>query len=146
MNKLTIGQLSKKIGLPPKTIRYYEERGLITPAKRMDNNYRYYSDKETLRLRLIKEARSLELSLAEIKELVDECMDESCEHLREKMLEKLPSYISSIKQRIGELSILKSQLVRLDKNLKTVSLTQPKRKIREKCNCEVIEQMEKGGE
>ncbi len=48
-NQLTIGQVAKEVGIPAKTIRYYEEIELLQPAKRMDNKYREYA-KEVLKM------------------------------------------------------------------------------------------------
>jgi len=103
---LTIGQVAKEVGLPSKTIRYYEEVKLIQPTKRMDNKYREYSQENIARLRLIKQARVLGLSLDEVKQLVEECFDGSCEHLRDSFLAKLPKYIESVKVRVNELQEL----------------------------------------
>ena len=41
---MNIGEASKQSGLPPKTIRYYEDRGLIAPPARAENGYRDYND------------------------------------------------------------------------------------------------------
>lgn len=79
---------------PTKTIRYYEEIELLQPAKRMDNKYREYSKEDIARLRLIKQARVLGLSLDEVKQLVKECFGGSCEHLRDSFLTRLPKILS----------------------------------------------------
>jgi len=146
---LTIGQIAKKVGIPAKTIRYYEEIKLLQPAKRMGNTYREYSKEDITRLRLIKQARALGLPLTEVKQLVDECLGGSCEHLRERFLTKLPGYITSIKEQIAQLIELHAQLERLQNNLSTLHLAQPQKKVVEKYSCEILEQMEtitkKGG-
>lgn len=141
--QLTIGQLSKQVGIPTKTIRYYEDIKLLQPAKRMDNKYREYSKEDIARLRLIKQARALGLSLNEVKELVEECLDESCEHLQASFLTHLPKYIASVKQRIGELQELETQLEDLQSNLTSLNLTNPKEMVSKKDCCEVLDQMEK---
>lgn len=146
---LTIGQIAKEVGLPPKTIRYYEEVKLIQPAKRMDNKYREYTQEDIARLRLIKQARVLGLSLDEVKQLVEECLDGSCEHLKDSFLTKLPKYINSVKERVNELQELQEQLESLQNNLKTLPLQNPHKRVGDKDCCEVLEQMEsitmKGG-
>lgn len=141
--KLTIGQVAERVGIPTKTIRYYEEIKLLSPAKRMDNKYREYSEEDIARLRLIKQARALGLPLNEVKQLVEECLDESCEHLKGSFLNHLPKYIASVKQRIGELQELEAQLEDLQSNLTLMKLTNPKEKVSKKDCCEVLEQMEK---
>lgn len=148
--QLTIGKIAEKVGIPAKTIRYYEDIKLLQPAKRMDNKYREYSEEDVARLRLIKQARALGLSLNEVKELVEECLDESCEHLKVSFLTHLPKYIASIKQRIRELQELQTQLDDLQTNLISLNLSKPTEKVSKKDCCEVLEQMEKtitkGGE
>lgn len=141
--QLTIGQVSKQVGIPTKTIRYYEDIKLLQPAKRMDNKYREYSEEDIARLRLIKQARALGLPLNEVKELVEECLDESCEHLKGSFLTHLPKYIASVKHRIGELTELQGQLEDLQDNLISLNLTNPHEKVSKKDCCEVLEQMEK---
>lgn len=141
--QMTIGQIAKTVGIPTKTIRYYEEIQLLQPAKRMDNKYREYSEEDIARLRLIKQARALGLPLNEVKQLVEECLDESCEHLKGSFLTHLPKYTVSVKQRIGELQELEAQLVNLHKNLTSLNLTNPKEKVTKKDCCEVLDEMEK---
>lgn len=141
--QLTIGQIAREVGIPTKTIRYYEEISLLQPAKRMDNKYREYSKEDIARLRLIKQARALGLSLNEVKELVEECFDESCEHLKKSFLTQLPKYISSVKQRVAELQGLQTQLESLQSNLHSLRLANPQEKVSKKDCCEVLEQMEK---
>ncbi len=147
--QLTIGQVSKQVGIPTKTIRYYEDIKLLQPAKRMDNKYREYGVEDIARLRLIKQARTLGLPLNEVKQLVEECLDGSCEHLKGNLLTHLPKYIESVKQRIGELQELEAQLEDLQSNLTSLNLTNPQEKVSKKDCCEVLEQMEtitkKGG-
>jgi MerR family copper efflux transcriptional regulator len=150
MNKrLTIGQVAQEVGIPPKTIRYYEEINPIQPAKRLDNKYRAYTKEDIARLRLIKQAKILGLSLDEVKHLVEECLEGSCEHLKERFLTKLPTYITAVKERIDELQELQAQLESLQENLKTLSLSTPQKRVGEKDCCEVLAQMEaitrKGG-
>lgn len=142
-NHLTIGQVAEKVGIPTKTIRYYEDIKLLQPAKRMENKYREYSEEDIARLRLIKQARALGLPLNEVKQLVEECLDASCEHLKGSFLTHLPRYIASIRQRIGELTELQTQLEDLQGNLASLNLTNPKEKVSKKDCCEVLEQMEK---
>lgn len=67
---LRIGELSEWTGVPCKTIRYYEEIGLLPPAKRTRNNYRIYDDADVERLRFIRGASVLGFTLAEIAEIL----------------------------------------------------------------------------
>ena len=75
---MNIGAVAGRTGLPAKTIRYYEEAGLVAPAARADNGYRVYDERALERLAFIAHAKQLGCSLEEITDLVaiwdgDEC-------------------------------------------------------------------------
>ena len=67
---MNISQAAERAELPPKTIRYYEEIGLVTPARRRDNGYRDYSEREIHTLRFIARARGLGFPVEECRALV----------------------------------------------------------------------------
>jgi MerR family copper efflux transcriptional regulator len=67
---MTIGQASASSGVLPKTIRFYEDLGLIKPAERLANRYRAYDDNNVRILRFIRRARALGFSLREIEKLL----------------------------------------------------------------------------
>ena len=66
---MNIGAAARQTGLPPKTIRYYEEIGLLT-ADRAANGYRDYSSEDIHRLRFVQRARSLGFSVDECRQLL----------------------------------------------------------------------------
>ena len=68
----TIEQVSARTGLTKRTLRYYEEVGLLPPTGRTEGNYRRYSEEDIQRLERIKELRDLlGFSLADIRELLN---------------------------------------------------------------------------
>ncbi|MDE1935976.1 Cu(I)-responsive transcriptional regulator [Bradyrhizobium sp.] len=67
---ISIGEAASRSGVPPKTIRYYEEIGLIAPAERLENRYRAYDEKDVQTLRFIQRARRLGFSLKEVAALL----------------------------------------------------------------------------
>ncbi|HET9429209.1 MAG TPA: Cu(I)-responsive transcriptional regulator [Allosphingosinicella sp.] len=67
---MKIGDVARRTGLPAKTVRYYEQIGLVTPARR-DNDYRDYGDKELHELRFVGSARALGFSIDECRHLLD---------------------------------------------------------------------------
>lgn len=72
---LTIKDAAKRAGLTPKTIRYYEQIGLIPPFERTragfkSNGYRLFTQPDINRLEFVKLARRLGMSLAQVKELL----------------------------------------------------------------------------
>ncbi len=67
-----IGEVAERTGVTQRTLRFYEERGLLQPAERMDGGFRLYSDHDIERINLIRQLQSLlNLSLGDIKEMVD---------------------------------------------------------------------------
>jgi len=67
---MNIGSAAARSGLPPKTIRYYEEIGLIPTAGRTDGGYRDYDETDVQILRFLRRARGLGFSVAECRELL----------------------------------------------------------------------------
>ena len=66
---MNIGTAARQSGLPPKTIRYYEDIGLLT-ADRAANGYRDYSTEDVHRLRFVQRSRSLGFSIEECRLLL----------------------------------------------------------------------------
>ena len=67
---MNIGEAASRSGLPTKTIRYYEGIGLVSPTRR-PNGFREYEEREVRKLRFIRCARSLGLTVEECRQLVD---------------------------------------------------------------------------
>lgn len=66
---MNIGTAADRANLPAKTIRYYEEIGLISPS-RAGNGYRDYSDTDVHRLRFLQRSRSLGFTIEECRQLL----------------------------------------------------------------------------
>ena len=71
MNNTFIGTVAKQAGTPIKTIRYYEDVGLLPKAPRTTSRYRVYSPETVDRLQFIKKSQNLGLRLLDIKEILD---------------------------------------------------------------------------
>ena len=70
---LRIQEVAATLGLTARTIRYYEELGLLTPAARSEGDYRLYDDDDVERLRFIKDLRDdAGFSLAEISQMLED--------------------------------------------------------------------------
>ncbi|CAH8711801.1 MerR family transcriptional regulator [Paenibacillus thiaminolyticus] len=65
--KMTRSQLAKLTGVHKETIRYYELQEVLPAPERAPNGYRVYTDKDRVRLKFIRDAKSLGYSLNEIK-------------------------------------------------------------------------------
>ena len=69
---LHIGEVAERTGVTQRTLRFYEERGLLNPPTRMEGGFRLYSEDDVRRVEQIKRLQSLlGFSLAEIKEMVE---------------------------------------------------------------------------
>ena len=103
-----IGPVAKASGVPIKTIRYYEEMGLLKAVGRTEGGYRLFDTDIFARLNFIKRAQSLGLSLAEIKEFLD-VHDQGqlpCDRVKAKLVHK----VTEIDQQIQQLQVLKLEL------------------------------------
>lgn len=65
-----IGEVADRLGLSLRTVRYYEEAGLVRPSKRTDGGFRLYGDEEIARLALITQMKPLGFSLKEMRQLL----------------------------------------------------------------------------
>jgi DNA-binding transcriptional MerR regulator len=106
-----INELSQRTNLPKKTIRYYEEIGLLPPAKRGENRYRLYDNDDVERLRFIKSARGLNFSLREIAQILAsrDRHEPPCGHV----MELISAHIDEIEARIRDLEALRGELTAL---------------------------------
>lgn len=109
---MRIGELADQVELNPKTVRYYEQIGLIPPAPRTSSGYREYTDTDAARLTFIKTAQRLGLSLKEIAEILSlrERGEAPCGYVRNVISEQL----RSIDKRISELRGLRTELRELN--------------------------------
>ena len=103
-----IGSVAKESGVPIKTIRYYEELGLLKTSGRTEGGFRIFNSDVFARLNFIKRSQKLGLSLAEIKDFLDihDQGELPCEHVKVKLSDK----ILEIEQQIQQLQILKLEL------------------------------------
>ncbi len=67
---LQIGEVARRVDLSIRTIRHWEEMGLITPTARSSGGFRLYSDEDVARIRLLRFMKPLKLSLEEMRELL----------------------------------------------------------------------------
>lgn len=107
-----IGELADRVGVNPKTIRYYESIGLLPEPERTPSGYRNYDAAGEARLIFIKTAQHLGLSLDEVGEVLRlrDAGTVPCEHVRGVLREQ----VRVITTRIGELRRLRDELRRLD--------------------------------
>lgn len=68
---LQIGEVAARAGLSLRTVRYYEEVGLVLPSGRTEGGFRLYTDEDVQRLRLVKMMKPLDFSLEEMRDLLE---------------------------------------------------------------------------
>ena len=106
-----IGDVAKRIGLTVRTIRYYEELGLLESVKRLDGGVRVYTNEDVRRLRFIQRLKVLGLSLQEMLELERLYRRERTNRaVLPKLLEILDGHLAQIGERIAELEGLREQI------------------------------------
>ncbi len=108
---LTIGEVAKRVGLTPRTIRYYEDIGLLNSIRRVEGGRRIYTDDDVRRLKFIKRLKLLGLTLDEMKELEELYLTyRSNEKVLPRLLELLDQHLAEIESRIQQLRMLKRDI------------------------------------
>lgn len=110
---MNIGELSSLSGVPPKTIRYYEEIDLIPAAARSDNGYRAYTDEAVHTLRFVASARNLGFTVEQCRNLLALYRDKSRASADVKKMAN--DHIAEIDRRLDELNAMRRVLADLAK-------------------------------
>jgi DNA-binding transcriptional MerR regulator len=95
---VTVSKLAQTFDLSRATILYYEREGLLEPASRADNGYRYYGDTEVERLRRIVGYRSFGVPVADIRDLLDRESNATIERVLRKRFEQLETEIRVLRE------------------------------------------------
>ena len=106
-----IGELAAKVGLTERTIRYYEERGLLDSVKRLDGGQRVYTDDDVRRLKFIQKLKVLGLTLAEMQEL--ETLygrHRTNAKVLPRLVELLEAHLTTVSNRLSELTALRDEI------------------------------------
>jgi Cu(I)-responsive transcriptional regulator len=107
---MNIGDVSNRAGLPAKTIRYYEEIGLIRPA-RDGNGYRSFSEQDVHKLAFLGRARALGFSIEDCRTLLALYEDQGRESAQVK--EVAQDHLSQIDHKISQLQNMRDTLAHL---------------------------------
>jgi DNA-binding transcriptional MerR regulator len=122
---LQIGEVAERTSVTQRTLRFYEEKGLLRPPTRMDGGFRLYSEQDVKRVEHIRRLQDLlGVALAEIKEMVeaeevlrelraqyrpDSAIDEKRRQL-ERAIEVVQAQFAIVKQKTEQLEEMKAQL------------------------------------
>jgi MerR family transcriptional regulator, repressor of the yfmOP operon len=141
-----IGEVAERTGVTQRTLRFYEEKGLLRPPERMDGGFRLYTETDIKRIEFIKRLQDLlGFTLAEIKEMVE------AEELRQQIVQtfrpdrELPARKERAEQIIDA---LEQQLEVVDR--KVEQLTEMQKELRERLTNvhrrrkEIVDAMEHG--
>ena len=113
---MTIGEMARRAGVTTHTVRYYERIGVLDDKQRAANGYRIYSEWDIYALRLVRRAKMLGLSLAEIKEMAPFLWEDPSER---KLIEKSIDVFSRHKEKtINKIRELRAYQATLDKEIK----------------------------
>ena len=127
---MRIGELAERVGVNPKTVRYYESIGLLPDPQRRPSGYREYSNDDVDRLGFIRTAQRLGLSLSEISEIL--AFRERAERPCDYVLGVLDRQVADLDRRMAEMAQLRRELIALKGEADRLSRD-------EACYCAVIE-------
>jgi Cd(II)/Pb(II)-responsive transcriptional regulator len=132
--QLKIGELAKRAQCPAETIRYYEREGLLPEPTRTAGNYRLYNRAHIERLAFIRNCRSLDMTLEEIRQLlrVRDVPGENCDATHQL----LDEHIAHVATRVAELQQLERQLKALRRQCAPARLEK---------NCAILDGLGRGG-
>jgi len=107
-----IGELANRLELSPRTIRYYEEIGLLNSVKRVEGGKRIYTESDFQRLKFITRLKHLGLTLSEMLELEDIYqIHRTNKKVLPRLLELLDTHAMKIDQRMSSLNKLKADIL-----------------------------------
>lgn len=113
MKYLSIGELCKEFEVTTRTLRYYEEIGLLNPIH-TDSGRRRYAAKDRTRLFLIRRGKNLGFTLEEIKEMIDLFLvDGTGEKQLKKTIQFGNEKIEQLDNKINELNQLKNEIMKM---------------------------------
>ncbi|MEJ6655001.1 MAG: Cd(II)/Pb(II)-responsive transcriptional regulator [Pseudomonas sp.] len=127
---MKIGELARKTGCKTVTIRYYEQAGLLPVPQRSEGNYRVYTPSHAARLLFIRNCRALDMTLDEVRQLLDYQDNPSRDCGGVNVL--VDEHIEHVAARIEELKALSRQLIELRSHCAAAS---------EAADCQILQQL-----
>jgi len=125
-----IGEISRLVDLSQRTIRYYEEIGLLHSVRRIENGKRVYTDHDVRRLKFINRLKVLGLSLAEMVELEKIYLKQrNNREILPKLLEILDERAAQIDERVAQLVALKKEIREYQQRLRNKVLQDATREV-----------------
>ncbi|GAA4856794.1 MerR family transcriptional regulator [Actinomycetospora corticicola] len=103
---MQIGTVAERIGLSLRTIRYYEEVGLVVPAGRSPGGFRLYSEDNVTQLRLIMRMKPLDFSLEQMRDLLDAVAELAADPTPERgaaLTARIAGHRAAVQEKVGAL-------------------------------------------
>ena len=114
---MLINEVESVVGLSKKSIRYYEENGLLSPKRNQENDYRIYGDEDILKLKRIKFLRELDVSIRELKML------NSCEFTLEECLKSRIEKIEMKEENYQKIKNMCMEIIRSGETYHCIDIT-----------------------
>ncbi|MCB1639390.1 MAG: MerR family DNA-binding transcriptional regulator, partial [Thiothrix sp.] len=115
----TISELAKAYGITPRTVRLYEERGILNPQR--EGKRRIYSERDRVRLHLTLRVRRLGMSLAEARDLIDMYSHpQDQEHQLHRLLEKLHARRDKLLEQRRDIDLTLAEIERVCQSAQAV--------------------------
>ncbi|MDB6047540.1 MAG: Cd(II)/Pb(II)-responsive transcriptional regulator [Pseudomonas sp.] len=130
---MKIGELAKLTDCQVETIRYYERETLLPPPARSEGNYRLYTQAHVERLTFIRNCRSLDMTLEEIRSLLN--LRDSPQDQCESVNALIDEHIHHVNARVASLQLLQAQLMELRQSCTDGTLK----------HCGILQQLEVSG-
>ncbi|MEZ8826056.1 MerR family DNA-binding transcriptional regulator [Vibrio amylolyticus] len=108
MQKFKISDLAKEFDVTTRSIRFYEDMGLLYPTRK--GNTRIYEHRDKTRLKLILRGKRLGFSLAEIRELFELYDTDQCDTQLEKMLAIIDDKQSALQRQLNDINVIMNEL------------------------------------
>ena len=114
----TISRIARETGVSARTIRFYEAAGALPAPARTASGYRIYGESDVRRLRLLRNARLLGLSLSEAAELAGQALDSDCRAFAPELARRIATKREDVQRRIAALRELHEELVALEQQVR----------------------------
>ena len=108
---LKVKQIADRVGLPSRTIRYYDRIGIVSPGERTEAGYRLYGPEDEGRLRFVKQAKALGFSLDDIRGLMAAAERGCCGDVLPELDRLLEEKVAAIDVTVTELLAFRERLV-----------------------------------
>ncbi len=107
----TVKQVAARVGLPERTVRYYDRIGLVAPAARSGAGYRLYGSEEEGKLRFVQQAKSLGFSLDDVRALIAAAERGCCGEVVPELQRLLDRKVAEIEVKLADLAAFRDRLV-----------------------------------